>query len=295
MRATLALMKREYLEHRGAFVYAPLAILVLFGLSMFGAVFSHRIEFAMSVGMPTALKAFEMGALALSGLWWVYLLAALFFYFADAFSADSRGNAMLFWKSMPVSDLRVLATKGLSGLLLFPAIILGFALATLGLLYLGVMVGATLRPELGIPGPLAILSVLGNVGMLGLGYLALSLLWYAPFYAWVGMLSTLFRRWSMPLAVLIPGVVGLLENLFLYGRGGPDGGYILSYLRGRLDYGFQQGELHQAFFSDSPLSGPALLGQLAATIDWTQMALGLIVAAALVLATSEYRRRVLEK
>ena len=41
-------------------------------------------------------------------LWLAYLAVALFFYFGDAFSADRRNNAMLFWKSMPVSDLKIL-------------------------------------------------------------------------------------------------------------------------------------------------------------------------------------------
>jgi ABC-2 type transport system permease protein len=295
MKATLALMKREYLEHRGAFLYAPLALLVLFGVAMFGALLSNRVEIGVSVGMPSALKAYEMGVMAMAGLWWVYLLAALFFYFADAFSADSRNNAMLFWKSMPVSDLRVLATKALSGLVLFPAIIVAFALAGAMLLYLGVMVGVTILPAMVPPAPVDILAVLGNIAVLALGYLALSLLWFAPFYAWVGMLSTLFRRWSMPLAFLIPGVAGIIENLFFYGRGGPDGGYILSYLRARSQFGFERGELQAAFFSDTPASAPDLLASLVASLDWTQMAIGLVVAVILVVAASEYRRRVLEK
>ncbi|MGV3650015.1 MAG: hypothetical protein ACO1OK_01200 [Devosia sp.] len=295
MNTTLALMKREYLEHRGAFLYAPLIILVLFGLSVAGSLFTDRVDMAVSVGAPTLGKMFEIGLVVMGGLWWAYLMAALFFYFADSFSADSRGNSMLFWKSMPVSDLRVLATKALSGTLLFPAIILAFALASATLLYLAVTVGAVRLPTLVPPLPADALSALANVGALALGYLGLSLLWYAPFYAWVGMLSTVFRRWSMPLAFLIPGIVGIMENLFLYGSGGPDGGYILSFLRSRFQFGFERGEMQGALFSDTPISAPALLASLVETIDWTQMGIGLVVALGFIVAASEYRRRVLQK
>ena len=56
-------------------------------------------------------------------LWFVYLMVALFFYFADAFNADRRNNAMLFWKSMPQSDFKMLMSKMLAGMTILPALI----------------------------------------------------------------------------------------------------------------------------------------------------------------------------
>ncbi len=80
-----------------------------------GGTFGRFATF-QKVGIVTGGKGFEFGFLALSALWMVYLMATLFFYFADAFSADSRNNAMLFWKSMPQSDFKILASKLTAGL-----------------------------------------------------------------------------------------------------------------------------------------------------------------------------------
>ncbi len=69
------------------------------------------------------LKFYELAFMASIAGWTFYLLITLFFYYADAFSADKRNNAMLFWKSMPVSDLKVLSSKMVAGLTVFPALI----------------------------------------------------------------------------------------------------------------------------------------------------------------------------
>ena len=71
-------------------------------------------------GVPSALKSSSSASSPPALLWGVYLLVTLFFYFADAFSADRRNNAMLFWKSMPVSDLKMLTSKMLAGLAVLP-------------------------------------------------------------------------------------------------------------------------------------------------------------------------------
>ncbi len=90
MKSLLALVRREFLEHRGAFFYAPGAILAVMTVVMFAGVTLGRYEAVQKVGEITGAKGFEFGFLALSGLWMAYLIAALFFYFADAFSAGAR-------------------------------------------------------------------------------------------------------------------------------------------------------------------------------------------------------------
>ena len=46
-------------------------------------------------------------------VWLGYLTLMLFVFFASSFSADRKDNALLFWKSIPVSDLEILGTKPL--------------------------------------------------------------------------------------------------------------------------------------------------------------------------------------
>ena len=292
MKSMIALIKREYLEHRGAFLIAPAVILVILTLVAVTGIAFHRVRVIYEIGMPSALKFFEFGLMGVSGLWLVYLMAALFFYYADAFSADRRNNAMLFWKSMPISDFQVLASKMLAGMTLFPALIFGALVLSGIVLYGGTVAGAAMVPGLSLPGVGEVLVSAFNIALFALIYLALALLWYAPFFAWVGALSTVFRRWSIPLAFLIPGLVGLVENL-LFSDTGPRPGYFLDYIINRFAFGPDRKEAIFAFFADRPFDSGGLLASLITRIDWAQLGGGLIVAALLVYAASEYRRRVI--
>jgi ABC-2 type transport system permease protein len=290
MKSLLALVRREFLEHRGAFFYAPGAILAVMTVVMLAGVTLGRYEAVQKVGEITGAKGFEFGFLALSGLWMAYLIAALFFYFADAFSADSRNNSMLFWKSMPQSDFKMLASKMTSGLTLFPALIFGAAMLSGLVVFLGTLIMVLTVPGFELPSPASYFTTAINVAAFDLGYLVLALLWYAPFFAWVGLLSTMFRRWSIPLAFLIPGLIGLAENLLLRDVG-PDGGYFLSYLRRRFDFSIDERVLNAAIFRLEPFDGQMVLTRFIATIDWPQLVGGLIVMALFVYIASEVRRR----
>jgi len=292
MKSLIALINREYLEHRGAFLYAPAAILGLLTIVMLSGVTFGRFRTIGALGIASGAKGFEVGFLVMGMLWSFYLLVALFFYFADAFSADSRNNAMLFWKSMPLSDFKMLASKLMAGVTAFPAFIF-FAWLLSGLVVL-VTTGLILlsAPDLPTSAPPAFVLAAGNVILFGLGHLVLMLLWYMPFFAWVGLLSALFRRWSIPLAFLIPALFGLAENLLFRAMpGGPEHGYVLGYLRQRLNLPVDRDDLAINIFNDAAFDGVQALSRVLAGMDWVQLGGGVIVAAILVYIASEYRRR----
>jgi ABC-2 type transport system permease protein len=292
MKSMVALIRREYLEHRGAFLYAPLGLLAVFTLAIASALALNKLRLPYEIGTPSALKFYEVGFTFTAGLWFVYLMVALFFYYADAFSADRRNNAMFFWKSMPLTDFKVLSSKMLAGMTIFPALIFLAVLATGVVLYFHTMLALVVMPKLAVPGIFEVVSSSVRIGFFILAYLALAVLWYAPFFAWVGALSTVVRRWSIPLAFLIPGLIGLLENLF-FADAGPKGGYFLDFLHHRADFSLDRYDLQAAFFTGGPVNVGLLINGLLARIDWTQMAAGLIFAALAVYAASEYRRRVI--
>jgi ABC-2 type transport system permease protein len=291
MKSLVALIKREYLEHRGAFLYAPGVILGIMTLVLVFGIASNRFQMHQEIGVPSALKFFEFGFLAVAALWSMYLLAALFFYYADAFSADRRNNAMLFWKSMPVTDFKVLASKSLAGMTIFPALIFGAYLITGVLIYVVTMITAMILPRLGVPGIFEFLASGFQIALFALVGLVVALLWYAPFFAWVGALSTVFRRWSIPLAFLIPGLIGLAENL-IFNDTGPRAGYFLSYLNERLKFGADDMQIEKAIFADTAFDASVMIPRFLMTVDWAQLVGGLIVAALLVYVASEYRRRI---
>ncbi len=290
LKSWWALLVREYLEHRMAFVYFPLGIVVLMALSAVSGLGFNKIRFLSGPVLPSGLKIFELGYLVLLAVWFAYLAVTLFFYFGDTFAADRRNNAMLFWKSMPVSDFKILAAKFLAGITLFPAIIIVIAAVTGLMHFLLVSAAGFVMPALVPPPPLTALQSFVQITAFGIAYFALSLLWYAPFLAWVGGLSTVFGRWSLPLAFVIPGLFGVAENIALFGNGGPRGGYVWSFLSQRLQYGLPERDLTRIMLSPSFDAGWTLQDLLAAT-DWTSLGLGLVFAAIVLWLASEYRRR----
>jgi ABC-2 type transport system permease protein len=284
------LFVREYLEHRMAFVWFPLGILVLFGISAISSLLTNRLRFDTNFGLSNTLKLYEMGYLVVFALWLAYLAVALFFYFGDAFSADRRNNAMLFWKSMPVSDLRILIAKVLAGLLQFPLLILALAAVSGLLLYL-IVLGATYTfAGLAPPPPMAALWSFLNITAFGVYYTAIALLWYLPFFVWVGGLSTVFGRWSLPLAFLIPGLLAVVENMVAFAYI-PRGGYIWGYLSQRLQFGLSNYDYGFLVASPVQFDVRTYVFLLNRETDWMAILIGIAVSLVIIWLASQYRRR----
>ncbi len=181
MRAMTALIKREFLEHRIAFLYAPSLLLVVVAAVLIVSIASGHGSIEQSQGgLPISTKLYPVAIGGAFALWSGYLLIGLFFYYADSFSADRRNNALLFWKSMPQSDLKVLTAKALAGITLFLALIFGFAMVTAILLYPLLVMAAAQHPMILAPGLGEAASSLLQMTVVGAAYLVLTLLWYAP-------------------------------------------------------------------------------------------------------------------
>lgn len=290
MRSWWALLVREYLEHRAPFLYVPGGIVVLMVVSAAGSLGFNRVKVLMGNLTPTAVKVFEVGYFVLLALWFAYLVVTLFFYFGDAFSADRRNNAMFFWKSMPVTDLKIVVSKFLAGIFLFPLIILVVAAIT-GLIYYGIVnVAAALIPGIFVPEPLVTLQSFGQITLFALVDLFFAVLWYAPFLAWVGGLSTVFGRWSLPLAFVIPGLLAVVENMLFFGNV-PRGGYVWGYISRRWQFGLNDIDYGAIVVEPTPFGASAFLQRLMHQIDWVAMGEGLVFAAIILYLASEYRRR----
>jgi len=293
MRAMTALVKREFFEHRGAFLYAPIIVLSIITVAILFAVLSGHAEFDMPTAeIPLGTEIYRVGVAGAFLMWSAYLLLGLFFYYADSFSADRRNNTLLFWKSMPQSDLKILSSKALSGITIFLGMIFVFALLNAVLIYLVLLVVWLQFPFIIAPGFVDAVWTLIQMSIVGAIYLVLTVLWYAPGLAWVAGLSTLFRRWSIPLAFLVPGTVILLEylNSALRGGGRPVADFLGWRFGGFIDE-VDAGVVLVGRGDDAPF---ALLNMILINIDWLQLVIGLVFTAAVIYLASEYRRRRIE-
>lgn len=288
MTATLALIKRELLEHRIAFIIAPAVLLAVIAGTAFVGLYFGSPEFSdVPSDVSRSSSLFEV-ATGIGFLGWsFYLLIALVFYFSDSFSADRKNNAMLFWKSMPQSDFKILGSKALAGATIFPALIFGFGLITGVLIYLLSFRVSALLPFSVTPSFFDAIGGYIQMSLVALVFFALSLLWYAPVLAWVAGLSTQFGGWSIPLAIVIPVTVSIMETIFLFGESGPVGQYMGYRLQGILGEGdLDEGEFVN--FIGSPLD---LIPHMLTHMDWINTIIGLAFTLGVIYVASEYRRR----
>jgi ABC-2 type transport system permease protein len=143
----------------------------------------------------------------------VILWGVVFFYLLNTLYEDRRDRSILFWKSLPVSDLSTVVSKLIMGLIVVPLVYLvgvavlqfsGLLLLTFGTI--GTEIDAW--PTIWAP---------SNLLLEWLGYISLLLfyvLWTLPFYGWLMAVSAVAK--SVPLAWVlgIPIAVSILEGVF---------------------------------------------------------------------------------
>ncbi len=294
MKVLSALIRREFLEHRGAFLYAPAVLIGLVAILVsLGIIFGGTPTVWARTQNMSALTLIQIGFAGIGAMWSAYLIVMLYFYYADAFSADSRNNALLFWKSMPVTDLKILTSKALAGITILPALILGFALITMVLAYLLSFPLSAKLTMFPIASPIDMLATLFGMGVVMTVNFLLTILWYAPFLALVAGLSVLVKRWAIPAALLLIGALVISEGVLTFGR---EGNFhpIRDYLAYRA-HSLAEGLDPRPFFVDSDYLAPfRLIAEIVLRIDWVQMGIGVLFAILVVYLASEYRRRRLD-
>jgi ABC-2 type transport system permease protein len=202
-------VRRELWENRSIYI-APLAVAAL---GLFGFLIA-LIKRPKEEGLAAISRSFQPTALAMpySHLAMLLLLIALIvavFYCLDALYGERRDRSILFWKSLPVSDLTTVLSKASIPLVVLPLVVFAIAVAVqLAMLLLSVvallMSGgsvATLWRQLPLFQLQAVL----------LYTLAVITLWYAPIYAWLLLISAWARRTTFLWALLPPLAVALVE------------------------------------------------------------------------------------
>ncbi len=292
MKAFFALMHREYIEHRGAFLIAPLVLVVIvFALTVL-AFAVNRLDTRFSGQLLTVVPnwVFEAGFAGLAVAWLAYLGLVMFFYCADGFAADKRNNAMLFWKSMPVSDLKVLLSKLGAALTILPGSVFAVALLSI-LLMFGVAYVTITIAGLGSAALLGNIAVIyGQMALVFLVVLVCALLWYLPYIALVGAMGSAVGRWAIPLTLLLPTVVSALEWVTL-GGAHPFATRTYAYLEYRSQMPVSLDHLDRVFEGQEPFNSTLFVTDFLQKFDWVQVGIGALFAALAIYLASEYRRR----
>jgi ABC-2 type transport system permease protein len=231
MKTFYWLIKREFWEHRGSFLWAPVItgciVLALTLMSIItGEVFRSRagvnvngIDFKaitahMDADALTTLgKLLDITILTPAILIGIVLFVVVFFYCLGSLYDDRRDRSILFWKSLPLSDRDTVISKAFCATVLAPAIAIVVSIATglLGLIMLAITAsfhGANLWQMLWtLPHPFRVTGTM-------LSSIPLYLVWALPTVGWLMLCSAWARGKPFLWALIIPVGSGIIVSWF---------------------------------------------------------------------------------
>jgi ABC-2 type transport system permease protein len=134
------------------------------------------------------------------------------FYCLDALYGERRDRSILFWKSLPVSDLATVLSKMITPLVILPLVSFAIAVVTQWIMLL-VSTAVLLGSGLSV-GPLWTHASLFQQWLMLLYHLLTAHgLWYAPIYGWLLLVSAWARRTPFLWAALPPLAIAAVEKI----------------------------------------------------------------------------------
>lgn len=206
-------IQREIWENRVIYL-APLGVCLLFLLGfVISLVYLPQHMRAVAGADPmTQRDTIAMPYNIAGGLAMLITMLVSIFYALDALYGERRDRSVLFWKSMPVSDKVTVLAKAAVAIVLIPLLGTAIVFVTeLIMLSLNIAVLAVTGPD--------IQMVWHHLSFFRMSYLLLyhivtgHILWYAPLYAWLLLISAWARRAPLLWALLPPIAVSYLEKI----------------------------------------------------------------------------------
>lgn len=219
MKTFYWLLKREYWEHRGGFLWAPVITGSIFlVLNIMGVIAAEvwRGREGVHIGpfnwpghgqiphdlVQKAGMAMDMGMLWIAGIIWFVSSVVVFFYCLGTLYEDRRDRSVLLWKSLPLSDRDTVLSKLVSAIVVAPliAIVVGVLVGWLTLLCYAVTAsahGLSAFQLLWASHPLKVAGTLVAV-------MPVYVLWALPTAGWLLLCSAWARSKPFLWALLLP-------------------------------------------------------------------------------------------
>jgi ABC-2 type transport system permease protein len=226
-------VRRELWENRSIYV-APLAAagVVLFGFGITAFRLPQLRLNALALESTRQRAAIEMpyDIAAMMVMFTVFIVGI--FYCLDALHGERRDRSILFWKSLPVSDLTSVLSKVFVPLAILPVVTFVIIIATQLIMLL--LSTAVLLPS-GLAGSTWSLLPWPRLSLILLYGLVTSALWEAPVFGWLLLVGSWARRATFLWAVLPWLAITAIEKIVF------DTTYFASMLVRRLTGGFEVG------------------------------------------------------
>jgi ABC-2 type transport system permease protein len=205
-------VRRELWENRSIYI-APLIVAAVqvfgFAISTIGLAERRRVVLLLDPAQQRAHIEQPYDLAAMMMIFTVFIVGV--FYCLDALHGERRDRSILFWKSLPVSDLTTVLSKASIPLVILP--LLAFAITVCVQLIMLLMSSVVLIFHGVSPATTwAHFPVFQNWLVLLYGLVAIAL-WHAPIYGWLLLVSGWARRATFLWAVLPLLAIGILEKI----------------------------------------------------------------------------------
>jgi ABC-2 type transport system permease protein len=207
------LVQRELWENRSIYL-APLAVTAVFLAGFFISLIHlpDRMRAALALSPMQQHEAIGRPYLIVALLLMFIQLLVAMFYCLDALYGERRDRSILFWKSLPVSDLTTLLSKASIPILVLPLVTFT---ATVAAQFVMLLASSVVLASSG----LSVATLWTHVPFFKLSLINLFHLvafhgiWYAPFYGWLLMVSAWAKRAPFLWATLPPVAMGVVEKV----------------------------------------------------------------------------------
>jgi ABC-2 type transport system permease protein len=211
-------IRRELWESRSIYI-APLAAAVVFLLSfMISMIYLPQKMRALS-GLDPAhqREAIAMPYDMAAGLLMLTAMIVGMFYCLGAFQGERRDRSILFWKSLPVSDLTTVLSKASIPFIVLPLLTFAITVATQWIMLL-LSTAVLWANDLNAATLWTRLSFFQMSLYLLYHLVTVHALWHAPIYGWLLLVSAWARRAAFLWAVLPLLAIGAVERLLFNTR-----------------------------------------------------------------------------
>jgi ABC-2 type transport system permease protein len=204
-------VRRELWENRSIYV-APLAVAAFFLFGFLISAIRPPVKMGVVLGDPGHRSAaLRMPYDVAASLMMVTAFIVGVFYSLDALHGERRDRSILFWKSLPVSDLTTVLSKASIPLAVLPLVTFAIIVATQ---IVTLLLSTVVLRRSGLTAA-ALWAQLPLFKMwVALVYsLAAITLWHAPIYGWMLVVSGWARRATFLWAVLPPFAIVIIEKV----------------------------------------------------------------------------------
>src|SRR5436189_3711907 len=209
-------VRRELWENRSIYI-APLAVaaVILFGFLISTIHLPDKMRAALALDPAKQHELIEQpysfAALLIMGT--TFIVAV--FYCLDALHGERRDRSILFWKSLPVSDLTTVLSKASIPLVVLPLLTFTITVA-MQLIMLLLSSAVLLGSGLNVATLWTQLSFVQMSLLLLYHLVTVHALWPAPIYAWLLLVSGWARRAAFLWAVLPLLAIGVFEKIVFH-------------------------------------------------------------------------------